>query len=83
MNAGESLPDQGVGNPPVRPRKLRSRGPKSPPVERREASASSVRKTRAAPRKRGIMVRLPALHSPHFISEAEKGNDGDARAAKQ
>ena len=30
------------------------------------------RKARTAPRKRGYLVRLPALHSPHFIFEAEK-----------
>ena len=30
------------------------------------------RKARAAPRKRGMLVRLSALHSPHFCEEAEK-----------
>ena len=62
MNAGESLRDQGERMLPVRPRK---HGPEA--QNRRQWSAerrARHRKARTAPHTRGLLVRLPALHSP-------------------
>jgi hypothetical protein len=62
MNPGESLGDQGERMLPVRPRK---HGPEA--QNRRQWSAerrARLRTTRTAPHTRGLLVRLPALHSP-------------------
>ena len=63
------LPDEGGHRPLSRRRKLRSRGQKSPQVERRVASVPIAR--RAPPKGGRLMVAPPGAPSPRF-SRGEK-----------
>src|SRR5674476_793686 len=77
--AGERLPDRGPGSGPVRARKLRPRGQKSPAnkpglrklvrVERREAPAPSEKRVRHE----GYRQRLTALHPLDLFEGTKKG----------
>jgi hypothetical protein len=82
MERDEGGPKSAGSCGPSRPQSFSSQngpqGEKSPPMERREASAQS--QARAALRMRGLLWRLSALHSPRF-SRGER-DDGAPGAAK-